>query len=228
MVRVKICGVRDEAGARGVGQARADFAGLLFVPGRRRSVSIDDARTLIPLLRPAEPVGVFRDARPCIILNTAEALGIRTIQLHGSEPPSLARQLRAEGLRIIRAVSAPNGIDPALFETHRTSTDVFLLDGANPGSGQRIPLFTNEPRRSQRTGGTRSAQTSVSLLERALSDFAGRPVWLAGGLTPENVRRSILLTGANGVDVASGVEREGVQDASRIMHFVEAARGLRS
>ena len=61
--------------------------------------------------------------------------------------------------------------------------------------------------------------------------IAGRqwtvPWMLAGGLRPDNVAEAIRLTGAQQVDVSSGVESAtGVKDAVLIQTFVEEAQGL--
>ena len=62
-----------------------------------------------------------------------------------------------------------------------------------------------------------------------LSRHEGVPAMLAGGLTPETVRRAIQRSGAQAVDVSSGVEQQrGVKDPARIRAFLAAAKGVQS
>lgn len=210
---VKICGIRDLHGAMAARDAGATFGGLLFVPGRRRSVDVDLARALIPHLGDVEPVGVFLDAPLEDVRRTAEALGLRTVQLHGAEPPRYAEALARDGLRIIRAVSAGDGGAPleARLSPFVATSLAFLVDGAAPGSGR--------PASAAQVGDDRLG---------ALATRLGRPVWLAGGLTPENVRAALEATGATGADVASGVEVDGEQNPARVRAFVRAAKDERA
>jgi phosphoribosylanthranilate isomerase len=67
----------------------------------------------------------------------------------------------------------------------------------------------------------------VSNWERAMAmkTAVGKPLLLAGGLTPENVREAIASVKPWGVDVSSGVEKEpGVKDIRKVKQFIERAR----
>ena len=78
-----------------------------------------------------------------------------------------------------------------------------LLDGPSGGSGKPFPWALAEEARS---------------LHRA-------PIFVAGGLTPDNVAQAIREARPNGVDVASGIEGpDGLKDAARVRAFVAAAR----
>lgn len=225
---VKICGVRTEAGADAVAASGADLAGLLLVPGRRRAIDLERASTLIPRLLPVEPVGVFLDASLETILHAARTLGLRTVQLHGSERPALGLALLQEGLRVIRALSVRGAVDEALFAPHRAYASAFLLDAPSPGSGHRIPLAALQlgPRAHGPDGPDRPDRPDRPDGPPAsfLAALAGRPVWLAGGLDPDNVAAALHETGATGVDVASGIEVSGEPCPIRIQAFVAAAR----
>lgn len=226
---VKICGVRNVKGARGVRRAGADYAGLLFVPGRRRALTVPQAQALLSELGSVEPVGVFLDTPWQDVLHTAVELGLRTVQLHDHEPPDDGRRLSERGLRVIRAVAVQDHLHEDLFSPHADYAFAFLLDGLHPGSGQTLPESALQGRaRSDRTLVPCPAEPGRpgSARLRLAARFACRsPVWLAGGLCPDNVRGALELSGADGVDVASGVEVNGRQDPERIEAFVKAARG---
>ncbi len=127
------------------------------------------------------------------------------MQLHGDEDADLVDEVRALGVRVIKAVSP---VDAAAAEA---AVDAFgaahalLVDAGAPGS----------------PGGT--GRRADWLLAR---DLAGRrPVILAGGLTPDSVADAIRAVGPAGVDVASGVESApGIKDPDAVAAFVRAAR----
>ena len=209
MVTVKICGVRDPAGAAAVRDAGADFAGLLFVEGRRRAVRPNHAASLLPALGTTEPVGVFLDMPVEPMLDVLGSLGLDWVQLHGREPPAVAARLAAAGLRVIRALAIGDGgptwpIDSASIDEHRGFVQVFLLDGFEPGSGREVP-----PERMEQA--------------LRLARASGVPVWRAGGLDSETVAGA-LGPDVSGVDAASGVERNGDICPARAAAFVSAAK----
>lgn len=200
MVTIKICGVRDARGAEAVGQSGADYAGFIFVEGRRRAVDPQVARDLRHRLGTVQPVGVFLDAAADHIRHVAEHVGLAHIQLHGSESPELGFRLREAGYSIIRAVSLRRPDSLRSLQDWADVAEIFLVDGPRPGSGEPI--------------------NSAHLPAEGLA----RPTWLAGGLAPDNVQERLTQASFEGVDVSSGVELEGRQDPDRIQAFVAAAR----
>ena len=124
------------------------------------------------------------------------------IQLHGHEPPELAAALgrRFPVLKAF-AVRGPEDLDAI----HGYPADAYLLDAAVPGQA----------------GGTGVAWDHHLLVGRDL----GRPVVLAGGLTPETVGPAAAAVRPWAVDVASGIESApGLKDAGRMAAFVRALR----
>lgn len=202
----KICGLRRPEDAAACIEAGADFAGINLAKRFRRSVGPAQARTLVAALKASDviPVGVFMDQPADEVARVAAAVGLEWVQLHGAESVEDCATL-ARRFHVVKAFDGEAALRSPEYAPYVAA---FLLDGRDPGSGQRW-----DP-------------TRVAL---PLDDgmLAGRPVWLAGGLDPCNVGAVARLVSLSGVDVASGVERDGQLAADRILDFVRAARAAR-
>ena len=55
---------------------------------------------------------------------------------------------------------------------------------------------------------------------------AGKPVFLAGGLRPENVVEAIRTVRPYGVDLCNGIRTNGMLDESKLEAFVAAVRSV--
>jgi phosphoribosylanthranilate isomerase len=196
---VKICGVRTTEAARAVDAAGADLAGLNFVKTSRRYLDPLQAEPIVRALGAVAPVGVFADQSGEEIDRIASSLGIEWVQLHGKETPSLTAEL-CRRYRVIKAFAVDASFSRDELEGHLRWADYFLFDAGKPGSG-RVFDWSHLPQSS-------------------------RPFFLAGGLTPENVTEAIAKTAPFGVDTASGVETDGVQDILKIEAFVRASKNL--
>jgi indole-3-glycerol phosphate synthase/phosphoribosylanthranilate isomerase len=88
--RVQICGLTDAEDVRLAAQAGATHAGLIFVEGTPRAVTVDAARALSDEAQAAglKPVGIFRDQAAGEVLHSANTLGLHAVQLHGAEDPA--------------------------------------------------------------------------------------------------------------------------------------------
>ncbi|MCX5012569.1 phosphoribosylanthranilate isomerase [Streptomyces sp. NBC_00555] len=194
---VKICGLKTVQGVDAAVAAGADAVGFVFAPGSPRTVDAAAARELAGRVPDSVlTVGVFRGQPVEEVRRLTEESGVRAVQLHGDEGPEYYEELRAPGRRLIRATAEH------VERCGEYGEDLLLLDAPDPGSGKPWNWGSAEftPPEGQ---------------------------WLlAGGLTPATVREAVEATGAWGVDVSSGVERErGVKSPELIRAFIEAARG---
>lgn len=215
--RIKICGIRRPEHARVAAEAGASAVGLNFVERSPRYVTLEQARAVIDALPPlVEPVGLFVDAPIGHVRETAAALGLRTVQLHGGEDPAYARGLAP--LRVIRglAFDQANFVATARLWAEECSNLTGLLIDAPPASADAL------------TGGSGRAFDWTALVEvcRRAADpppLTPPPLILAGGLNPQNVAAAIAAVRPWAVDVSSGVEQSrGVKDPRLIAAFCAA------
>jgi phosphoribosylanthranilate isomerase len=214
-LRVKICGVTDEAEAIQASELGADAIGLNFYRGSQRYITLEKAESIMRRLPPlVEPVGILvsLDLRPD--LNVITKLRLRTIQLHlADEHSSLVFLASPFGIRLISAFTVGEkddlvGISDYLEKCHESAKRLpaaILIDARVPGQ----------------IGGT-----GKTVPWELLADFHPEvPLILAGGLTPENVAEAVRIVRPYGVDVASGVEKSpGRKDADKMKRFIENAR----
>ena len=208
---VKICGLREPGHAAWAAQQGADFLGFVFAPSRRQVTAhtarrcIEAARTVAPGVR---AVGVFVDASPDEVRKIADEAGLDLIQLHGSEPTPIDVTYAQGVVRAVRprpAQATDDVVDEARRWTNGTPSPEFLLvDAYHPTAA----------------GGTGEVANWV-IAERVARIW---PTLLAGGLTPANVGAAIAAVRPAGVDVSSGVERNGAKDPDLIAAFIAAAR----
>ncbi len=196
MVRVKICGLREAAGAIAAVNAGADLLGFHFCPSPRR-VSPEEAKEIVDGLavRP-KIVGVFIDQEQDEVRQIAEFVGLDLVQLHGSESPGFDA-----GRPVIKVLKVKDGEIPGAEDW----PDPVMLDSWSP---------------DQRggTGRTWDWELARPLLSR-------RRVFIAGGLEPGNVGTVVSEFKPYGVDVSSGVEASvGIKDPDKIREFVRAVR----
>ena len=197
---IKICGVTSAADAALAAQAGADAIGVNLWPGSKRYVTPAAARAVLAGV-PAGvlKVGVFVDAPPAEVARAMEELSLDRAQLHGDEQAADYGALDED--RVIKVVRVRD-------------------DGSMTGAGDWSPGLWLYDAYVEGFGGA-----GVSPPWPVVARAARRPFLLAGGLGPHNVADAIRATRPDGVDVASGVERQpGVKDPAKVAAFVAAAR----
>jgi phosphoribosylanthranilate isomerase len=198
-VRIKICGITSVEDALTAVEAGADALGFNFAMGPRR-ITPEEAAAIAAELPPfVATVGLVVDQDPAPIL---EVCRLDVIQFHGSEPPETVAAYGRRALKVFR-IRAREDLDAL---SAFSIVGAFLLDAYVPGvpggTGHRFPWeLAVEAKRF------------------------GKPILVAGGLTPENVAQCVAQTRPYGVDVSTGVESApGRKDPARVRDFVAAAR----
>jgi phosphoribosylanthranilate isomerase len=212
-MKVKICGITNKDDATWALNYGADLIGVNFWKGSKRYVSPTNAAGWVPSLPPfAGVVGVFVDADPGVIADLAAKFNLKGVQLHGAETPDYVRLLK-KALEttetppfIIKAVRIKDANSVDALKDYVPLVDYFLLDAYVDG----------EP------GGT--GQTfDWSLAEKARA--LGKPIIVAGGLTPDNVKDAVKQAQPWGVDTASGVEKSAKRkDLDKMRLFITNAK----
>lgn len=206
MVFVKICGITNLEDAHAAVNAGADALGFNFYNRSPRFIAPADARRIIEELPAAVlSVGVFvNEGLPEEVERIAGEAGVGAVQLHGDESPAYCRALRSR--YVIKALRVHSDFEPESVLEYEA--DAILLDA-----------FDTEAR-----GGTgrvfdwRLAQRTRELAPK---------LFLAGGLTIENVAEAMAAVRPYAIDACSSLEcAPGRKDALRVQSFIKAAKKL--
>jgi phosphoribosylanthranilate isomerase len=209
-LRVKICGVTSAGDAAAAVRAGADLVGLNFYPPSPRFVRPETAAVVLAELPASvEPVAVcVEEPCPAVAERLRTLPRLTTLQWHGADPPAADEW---EGSLIVAwPVRGPESL--AAIERY--------LERCR-ARGRLPAALLLDAHVSGLYGGTgRTAPWDL------LAEFRpGVPLFLAGGLTPENVAEAVRRVRPDGVDVAGGVEAvPGRKDPEKVRRFVEAAR----
>ena len=210
MTLAKICGLTTPETLDAALAGGAAFVGAVVFPQSPRHIDPLHAATLFDRARgKAKIVAVTVDADDLLLTEIALILKPDLIQLHGSETPARAEEVRTlTRAGIIKALPIRAHEDFAEAEAWEPFVDHLMFD-AKPPEGSDLP------------GGVGARFDWALLADRAFR----HPWFVAGGLTPDNVARAVGISGAPMVDVSSGVESApGVKDPALIAAFLEAAR----
>jgi len=203
---VKICGITNLSDAQHATDCGADAIGFNFYKGSKRYISPQEAAAISEkIVMRVEKVGVFVNSSIEEIRNIENIAHLDAIQLHGDESPEFIEQLRLESdAVIIKAVRIEPGFDAK--DVLKYKVDAILLDAYSD---------------SERGGTGKAVDRMVAKRVAEMTDH----VYLAGGLSPENVADAVRAVRPFAVDVASGVESApGKKDPEKVAAFIKAAK----
>lgn len=217
MARVKICGIKTPEDFTAAANSKADWVGLVFFPKSPRHLSFDEAmairnaadghRQSTAGLRTPLLTALVVDADDALLDDIFAAAKPDLIQCHGNEPPERIKAIKTRyQCAVMKAIRV---------KSHESLTEAKAYEGYAD-----IMLFDSAPVDAELPGGTGHA-FDWGLMKA----YDGTTPWmLAGGLTPHNVAEAIKASGAEAVDVSSGVEdKPGIKNHKFIQDFVTAA-----
>jgi phosphoribosylanthranilate isomerase len=213
--QIKICCIAGIEEARTALRLGASALGLVSEmpsgPGVISEEAIREIVSALPLGTPAFLLTSRQD--PAAIIAQQRRTGANTLQLCDSLAPASYAQLRAQlpGVRLVQVVhvTGSESVDEAVSAA--PFVDAVLLDSGNPS------LAVKE------LGGT--GRVHDWSLSRRIRDSIPVPLYLAGGLTPDNVARAVAQVEPFGVDVCTGVRTDGALDQDTLARFVAAVTG---
>jgi len=206
MTHVKICGITTYADARHAVDCGADLLGFNFYEPSPRYISPAEAANIIDRLgTPARAVGVFVNEGVDRVHDIAITANIGAIQLHGDETARDVEHIRdSSRFDVIKAFRLGDGFDASVIALYPEIA--VLIDAFAPG------VYGG-------SGNLADWETARQIVE------SGRKVYLAGGLTAENVADAVRSVRPFAVDAASGVETSpGKKDPRKIEAFIAAVR----
>jgi len=213
-VRVKICCIRDVEEARLAIGAGASALGLVSEMPSGPGV-IDEAT--IAEVAAAAPPAVATFLLTCLpdaarIADQVRRTRVSTVQICDRPEPGTAAALHRAlpALKVVQVVhvTGPASVDEAVEAAQ--DADAILLDSGNPAA------------RVKELGGT-GRRHDWALSARIVARVS-RPVFLAGGLTPENAEEAIRTVRPWALDVCSGVRTDGRLDAGKLERLFAAIR----
>ncbi len=243
-VRVKICGITNLEDALAAVDAGADALGFIFYESSPRKVSIEAAGNIIRELPPfVAKVGVFVNAAEEMVRRAAGVCGLDTLQFHGEESPEFCGRFSAP--RKERGTTAlTSALSPRRGGTNTGDLAGSLPAAAAPRMGTSIKVYKAfRIQNLESLEALPAYKTDAWLLDSFVPDKSGgsgvtfnwdlavearklgRPIILAGGLTPENVAEAVRKVSPYAVDVSSGVESvPGKKDRSKVVRFIMDAK----
>jgi phosphoribosylanthranilate isomerase len=214
--KVKICGLQSVEVLKSLQPFTPDYVGFVFAPSRRQVTAEQAAMMLECLPEKVQSVGVFVNPSLEELAKLLSVAELDVIQLHGQENPEFCQWVKGEfpAQKVWKALPASpeTGSEKdamQLLRPYAPWVDVFLIDTYDPsaegGTGVTFPW--------ERIPWYQSACNELNI-----------PLFIAGGLNPDNVSELMDGYAPYGVDVSSGVETDRVKDPVKMGRFIERVR----
>lgn len=209
ITKIKLCGMMRHEDIVYANEAMPDYVGFVFANTRRRITRQQAKEFKQALHKDIKAVGVFVDADVQYVVELLRNGIIDIAQLHGQENQDYIERLKDMSDKpVIKAVKVTNSSD--IENAARLPVEYLLLDtykkGVLGGTGERFDWDIIE-----------------AVRDRGVGSIGGKPFFLAGGLTLDNICEAQKV-GAYGLDISSGIEKDGCKDREKMLAVVDKLR----
>jgi phosphoribosylanthranilate isomerase len=215
---IKICGITRNSYARAAADAGADYIGVIVdIKESPRNVSLIKAAEI--LKSSSLPTVVLLEKAINDIIKTASFLNPYAIQLIGKYTPDDIQHLKKKlNCKIWKTISIPKtGTNKEAYQSL-----LKLINNYKNAGTDAIILDTLVPKKKGGTGQTCDWDTA----EKLMSDIS-IPLFLAGGINPENVCDAVIKVRPYGIDLSSGVEKAPAEkDPEKILKLVNNVKNI--
>lgn len=214
ITKVKICGFKEVEHILAAAEAGADFVGMIFAPGKRQ-VTPEKAAALVKAVRKLEKppaiVGVFVNTAAPEVNRIAEECDLDLVQLSGDENWQYCLEIDKPVIQVIH-VADSDTVDSIVAK---------IEEGFNILQNRDV-MYLLDTKSDDAYGGT-----GKSFSRHVAAGVASKiPVFIAGGLDPDNVAGVVEEVHPWGVDVSSGVETDGKKDITKIKAFISEVKAV--
>lgn len=207
-MQLKLCGNHSQHDTICSVESNADYIGFVFAPSKRQTTPNDVRKWLneTPLCNDQQVVGVFVNPSIEKIAETLRSVPLDIIQLHGNESSEFVAQIKNNfSCKIWKTIHHEQAADQKMA-SYKEYVDLFLIDNKSQFAW----------------GGTGSSFDWTSIPNYMSAAHAlGKPCFIAGGITPDNVAELLSRYQPDGIDLASGVETNGQKDKRKIIQLRE-------
>lgn len=220
---VKICGTTSIHDAKMAAEYGADYFGVVVeVDFSPRSLTIEDSKPLFEN-PPIDAVALVFNMEADRLHHLIETLSPTAVQFLHLEKVSLIRELKEQypKVQLWQSIHLPEAGKDVDFNAFKDSVQMYVDAGIDLLIFDTVAVLKGVTK----FGGT-GLVSDWSVVKELMDQIeASVPVWLAGGINPDNVRKSIKTVRPEGVDLCSGVEATpGVKDPEKVRRLIEQAK----
>ncbi|MCX7917769.1 MAG: phosphoribosylanthranilate isomerase [bacterium] len=211
MVEIKICGFKRKKDIIEAINLGIKWIGLNFYKKSPRYIELKEAKELIEdLPNDVKKIGIFVNPDEKKLFEIVKKIKLDGVQLHGNEPPAMLskfKKILPEKV-LIKAIRVKSSKEVLRKMKYYKMADYFLLDTYS----------------ADKYGGTGKKIEDEKINKEELP---WNKIFIAGGITPENVREILKKYRPFGIDIASGVEiSPGVKDIEKIKKLIEEVKNV--
>ena len=204
---IKFCGMTNTDDIKFISDTDIDFIGLIFTQESPRCLNLHKAEKLINACNNRKPtVGVFMNQTKDFVNNIINNISIDFLQFHGNESEEFCKSFNKKYFKTVSVNNNEINYDIK----HRNSASAFIIDNSKDNSSSGIG----------KTFDWSILESNINLIELKNNNY-----FIAGGLSPDNIKNLIIKYRPKGLDVSSGIEHSiGKKDFNLMKKFIENVR----